>query len=61
MEKDVRKLVDGYKKFTGSDVKVHKTPVSTVTTLCKSEIKETTYIYKYRSIVVQIRVFFPNY
>ena len=36
MEKYVKKLVDGYDKFTGSDLNVQKTPDSPGTTLIKS-------------------------
>ena len=42
MEKDVNKLVNWYDKFTGSDVKIHKTPGDTGTNLCKSELNEPT-------------------
>ena len=38
MEKDVKKLVDGYDKFIGSDVKFHKTPGGPGTTLNKSDL-----------------------
>ena len=39
MDKYVDKLVDGYKKFIGSDTRVHKTPGAPGTTLSKSELK----------------------
>ena len=54
MEKNIKKLVDGYKKFTGFDVKVQKTPGTPGTSLCNSELEYPTYIDKYRSFVVQI-------
>ena len=28
MVKDIKKLVEGYKEYTGSDAKVHKTPIT---------------------------------
>ena len=40
MEKDVKKLVEGYKKYNGGDVKVHKTPDDTGATLSKSDLEE---------------------
>ena len=49
-EKDVKKLVDGYEKFTGNDVKVQKTPGSPSTNICKIELKDPTDIDKYRSL-----------
>ena len=39
IDKDVKKLVYGYDKFTGSHVKVLKTPGVPGTTLCKRELK----------------------
>ena len=39
MQKDVKKLVDGYDKFTGSDLNVQKTPDSPGTTLIKSQLE----------------------
>ena len=44
MKKDVKKLVDGYKKYTERGVKVQKTPGSTGMTLCKIKLKEPTDI-----------------
>ena len=38
MKKNVNKLVDGYKKFIGSDIKVQKTSGAPGTTLGKSEL-----------------------
>ena len=54
MKKDVKKLVDGYNKYTGRGVKVQKTPGSTGMTLCKIKLKEPTDIENYRSFVGQI-------
>ena len=50
-EKDTKKLVYVYKKFTEGDIMVQKTPGAPVTTICKINLKYTTYIYKYRSLV----------
>ena len=47
MEKDVKKLVEGYKKYTGSCVKVQKTPCAPGTTLSKSDLEEPQDIDKY--------------
>ena len=49
--KYVKKLVDVYKKYTGSDLKVQKTPEAPGTTLSKSELEEPDNINKYRSFV----------
>ena len=38
MEKDVKKLVKGYEKHTGSDFKVQKAPDAPCTTLSKSDL-----------------------
>ena len=48
MDKEVKKLVEGYDKHTVSDVKVHKTPGATVNTLSKSNLEETQDIDNYR-------------
>ena len=40
METDVKKLIDGYNKSTGNDVKLHKTPGSLGMTICKIKLKE---------------------
>ena len=50
-EKEVKKLVEGYKKFIGSGAKVHKIPGAPGTTLSKSELEKNKYIDKYRSLV----------
>ena len=39
MENEVNNLVKDYKKYTGSDVKVQKTPGAPGTTIIKSELK----------------------
>ena len=39
MEKDMKKLVEGYEKYTGSDLRVQKNPGSTGTALSKSNLK----------------------
>ena len=54
MEKDIKKLVEGYKKYTGSNIKVYKTPGAPSTTISKSDLEETQDIDKYRSFVVQL-------
>ena len=38
MNKDAKTLVEGYKKYTGSDLKVQKTPGDPVTTPSKSDL-----------------------
>ena len=40
-EKDVKKLAEGYEKYTGSDAKVQKTPGYTGTTQSKINQKKT--------------------
>ena len=47
-------MVEGYKKYTRSDVKVQKTPGAPGTTLSKSELEEPKYIYNYRSFMGQL-------
>ena len=54
MKRDFKRLVDGYKKYTGRGVKVQKTPGSTGMTLCNIKLKEPTDIENYRSFVGQI-------
>ena len=51
MEKEVKKLVEFYEKYTGSYVKVQKNPIDPCTTLSKSYLEEPYNIYKYRSFV----------
>ena len=40
MHKDVKRLVEGYDKYTRSDVKVHKNPGSPHTNISKSDLQE---------------------
>ena len=40
MYKDVKNLVEGYENYTGSDLKVQKTPGDPGTTLSKSDLEE---------------------
>ena len=40
MDTDVKKLVEFYEKYTGSDIKVQKNPGGPGTTLSKSELEE---------------------
>ena len=54
MYKYLNKLVEGYKKYIGSDVKVQKTPGTPCTTLSKSDFEEPHNIDKYRSFVGQL-------
>ena len=51
MEKDVKKLVEDYEKYTGSDLRVQKTPGAPGTTLCKSDLEDPDNINNYRSLV----------
>ena len=39
MEKGAKKLVEGYKKYTGRDIKDQKTPGAPCTTLSKSDLE----------------------
>ena len=48
MEKDVKKLVEGYENCTGSDLRIRKTPGASGTTLIKSDLKEPDNINMYR-------------
>ena len=48
IDKDVNKLVEGYEKYTGRDVKVKKTPEPPGTTLSKSDLEETYNMDKHR-------------
>ena len=49
MEKNVKKLVEGYKNYTRSGVKVRETPGAPDTTLSESDLEEPKYIDNYRS------------
>ena len=57
MEKGVKKLVEGYEKYTGSDVKVQKNPGDPGTTLSKIDLEETYNIDKYISFVGQLMLY----
>ena len=54
MEKDVKNLVEGYKKYTGTDLRVQKTPVPPGKTLSKSDLEDPDNTDKYRSFVGQL-------
>ena len=54
MEKGVKKLVEGYEKYTGSDLRVQKTPGDPGTNLSKSELEDPDNINTYRSFVGQL-------
>ena len=54
MEKYVKKFVEGYKKFIGSDVKVQKTHGVPGTTLNNSKLEEPKDIDNYRSFMGQL-------
>ena len=41
MGKDVKKLVEVYKKYTGIEIKVYKNPGAPGTTLSKSDLEES--------------------
>ena len=47
MEKDVKKLIKGYKNYTGSELRAQKTPGSPGTTLSKSDLEYPDNINKY--------------
>ena len=51
MDKDMNNLVEGYKKYTGGDLKVQKTPRAPGTNQSKSDLEEPYNINKYRSFV----------
>ena len=53
-EKDIKKLVEGYKKYIGSDVKVQKTTGAPGMTLSKTELEEHYNIDKYTSFMGQL-------
>ena len=54
IEKDVKKLVEGYKMYMGSDLRIQKTPGALDTTLFKSDLEDPDNINKYRSFVGQL-------
>ena len=53
-EKEVKELVEGYKKYTGTDLRVQKTPRDPGTTLSKSDLEYPGNINKYRSLLGQL-------
>ena len=54
MEKEAKKLVEGYNKYTGSDVKVQKTTGAHGKTISKSDSDEPHNIDTYISLVGQL-------
>ena len=60
MDKYVKKLVDVYEQFYGSDIRVHKTPDVTGSNLSKRKLKDPTDIDKYRSFIGQIMWYTMN-
>ena len=54
MEKDVNNPIEGYNKYTGSDLRVQKTPGAPGMTLSKSELEEPDNINKYISFMGQL-------
>ena len=54
MEKDVKNLIEGYEKFTVSDLRIQKTPWSLCKSLGKNDLEEPDNINMYRSFVVQL-------
>ena len=54
MKKDVKKLEKGYKKHTGSEVKLQKIPSATGMTLSKSHLEGNQYINNNMSLVGQL-------
>ena len=54
IEKNVNKLLEVYKKYTGSNVKSQKNPGVPGTTLSKSDLEEPYNKDKYRSFVGQL-------
>ena len=51
MEKDAKKLVEVYKNYMVSDLRVQKTPGSPGTTLSKSDLEEPVNKNKYISFL----------
>ena len=54
MQKDVKNIVEGYEKYTGSDLRIQKIPGASVPTISKSDLEDPDHINKYRSLVVQL-------
>ena len=53
-EKDVKKIVEGYEKYTGSYSRVQEKPGAPGTTLSKRDLEEPYNINKYRSSLGQL-------
>ena len=54
MEKEIKKLVESYENFTGSDLRIQNTPRALGTTLSKIDLKDPDNINKYISFVGQL-------
>ena len=54
MYKDVKKVVEGYKNYNESDLKVQKTTGDPETTLSKSDLKGSDHINNYSSFLGQL-------
>ena len=54
MEKDVNKLVEGYKKYTRSDLRIPKTPGAPGKILSKSDLEDPDNTNKYISFLGQL-------
>ena len=54
MEKDVKNLVEGYKKYTGNNLKVQKIPGVSGKTISKINLEENDNINKYRSFMEKL-------
>ena len=53
-EKDMKKLVEGYESYTGSDLRVQKTAGSPGMNLSKNDLEEPDNINNYRLFVGQL-------
>ena len=60
MDKYAKKIVECYKKYTGSDLRIQKTPGSLGTTLSKIDLEYPDNINKYRSFVGQLMWYTTN-
>ena len=54
VDKDIKNIVKGYERYTGSDIKVRKCHGYPGTTLSKSNLEEPYNINKYRSFMGQL-------
>ena len=54
MEKNARNIIEGYKKYTGSELRVHKPLEPQEQLLSKSDLEHPNNINKYRSFVGQL-------